>query len=543
MIELLTARSGAPSVRLDGIALHSLYDPVREAQRFVHGSVGGEAPATIVLLGEGIGHITAAARDLHPDARVVRIFYSEELARAAAVDPGPTWHPGMGLDLGEFLRQALGELDLEGLRVIEWPPSARAFPTLSRRANATLRQVVQQLNGSFVTTVAAGRLWIRNSVANFLGIDSALVGEPCAADRPVLIAAPGPSLETAVPLISEVRPRVDLWALPSSSLLLQEAGLSPDLIVMTDPGYYSMHHLHFSRSPCPIAMPLSAARGAWRLPRTRAAHGGVAAFLLSQPTFFEEALLAAAGVQPPLVPPHGTVAASALHLALCSTRAPVIVAGLDMSMRDISSHARPNAFDQLLHLQSTRLTPHHGLSFARAEGQHAERAANGTHARVTPSLRTYAGWFDEPGRDWRGRVCRLLPSSVGLRGFRDLDAASLYGLLRDAARSPGGPMLRPLEPYPSHEARKLILAGLIRGWNAELAAAETALRSRGLPALLRDSPFLLSAVYHMEPRLLLEAGRKLRRRDPSGALDEAHQMFQGCISFLSALSERTLDAR
>ena len=81
-------------------------------------------------------------------------------------------------------------------------------------------------------------------------------------------------------------------------------------------------------------MPLSAARGAWALPTSGRGlrdegNRGAPVFFLGQPVVFEKALLDAAGVSAPVIPPHGTVAATAIELALASTSGPVIVAGLD----------------------------------------------------------------------------------------------------------------------------------------------------------------------------------------------------------------------
>jgi hypothetical protein len=183
MIETFAAKSGALTARVDGIALHSPYDPAHEARRFVEAAVGQNPPSAVVVLGEGLGYVSAAVESLYPGVRLIRIFYSNEIMTLGNVrgagaarpgetvarirgDVGPVWCPGMRAGLSAFLAASLGELDLEGLRLIEWPPSARIFPAVSRNANESVHRLVQELNGSIATTLAAeiGRASCRERV-------------------------------------------------------------------------------------------------------------------------------------------------------------------------------------------------------------------------------------------------------------------------------------------------------------------------------------------------------------------------------------------
>jgi hypothetical protein len=528
MVEAFTARSGAPSLRIDGVAVHSPYDPVREAARFASEALGAEPPSAVIVLGEALGHVGAAVAALFPAARVLCVRYSPQAARIAIPPVGPAWDPSSPAPLSEFLRGSLGELDVEGLRVIEWQPCARLFPVVSLQANDAVRQVVHELTGSFTTTVGAGRRWVRNGICNLIAIEAPLSGRLCAPARPVVVCAPGPSLESCVEPLRSVRPLVDLWALPSSIPCLAEAGLAPDLVVLTDPGYYAVHHMQFDPVPCPVAMPISAARGTWRLK----GH-----YLLAQPDAFERELLAAAGLRPPVIPPHGTVAATALDLALASTTGPVIAAGLDLCFRDLLSHARPNAFDRLLLAQSGRLRPHESLLHARAASQNAVAApGRGGGARVSSALRTYAGWFD--GMAAGDRAHRLLPSTVALRGMRNLAIEGLAPLAREAVPGPGGPRLSPVRGYPGREERIGIAQRLMRGWREAIRDTGGAL-SASEPAQAPSTGLELS--YLISPRLLVDARRKARIGDPDGARTAWSEMVDDCVAFLDGIMGRIAD--
>jgi hypothetical protein len=536
MIRVFTARSGAPTLSVDDVAVHSSYDPVREAARFAADSLGGESPATVVVLGEGIGHVTDAVRGLFPAARVIPVVYSAEVFRAARFGGDPPWYPGCGTTLSAHLRARLADFDVDGLRVLEWPPSARIYPAVSRAANEDVRQVVQEMNGSLVTTVATGRLWVRNTLANLLGIEEPVTGRPCDPRRPLVIAASGPSLEAAAGILAAHRGMFDLWALPSACGLLEAAGVAPDLVIMTDPGFYSLHHLWFTRLRCPVALPLSAARGCWSL------HGdpGPRPFLLSQPSFFESSALGALGISAPTIAPHGTVAATAIDLALSATDAPVILAGLDMCSRDLLSHGRPNAFDALLRGAACRTEPHTSLLFARSAQQRMEPLPAAPRSRISPSLRVYAGWLDEASRLHPGRLVRLLPSPVALGGMAEIDAAGFRATVVSAsaaaASSTPGNKLRPVAGFPSAPARRTRALALLDTWERTVSGKTIDLVDDPATPESAATGFAICAV--LEPRLLLEARRRQRTGDAAGAAASREAMVASVVSFLRQLGDR-----
>jgi hypothetical protein len=531
MIELFTAKSGAPSLKVDGVALHSPYDPRREAQRFVREALGNEPPSAVIVLGECLGHISQAVSEAHPRALVLAAVYSAEIARAARFGQVPGWDPSNGEGLEEFLRSHLGELQIEGLRVIEWPPSARAFRASSTSANEAVRRVVQELNGSLVTTVAAGRVWLRNCFANFIHIDRVLSGPLSGDGRPIVIAAPGPSLEQAAPLLAGIRDRVALWALPSSCPSLLDRGLLPDLVILTDPGFYALHHLQFASPSCPLAMPLSAARGTWGL------HPRPASIFLEQPFAVERSLLLAAGLSAPRAVPHGTVTATAIDLALSSTRAPVIVAGLDLGSVDLLSHVRPNAFDSLLHLQSSRLQPHTGQWFLRSTDLgSASTTGRASGFRTSAALRTYAGWLATGFQGARGRLYRLLPSEVPLSSMAPLDGQALHRLLSAFPCATEERSLAPVEGYPDRPARGLIAQRLLGEWRQQVTEAQDAISAGNVD--LGRYPIALDLAHLVSPRRLVDTLRKSRLRDAAAARSAAVETLQECSAFLGVLGEK-----
>ncbi len=431
-IRFARSRAGEVYAEASGIRIHSAYDPRREARRFVEAQTADPSPATWVVLGEALGYLTEAIRERSPQARILPISYHAQLVGA---ESKTAWSPASRETIEAYLTRSLGELEIEGLKVIEWAPSGAAFPREAQRAKAAVAQAVRELSGSLTTTRAFGLRWARNCLANFLALEdrleSASLGALSPLRRLAVVAASGPSLAEALPILKPLRKSILLISLPSSLSALAAAGLRPDLVVATDGGNWaSLHLAEVARLPpgerLPLAMPLSAARGSW--------HTGGPLLLLTQATLFERELLAESRLSAIPIAAHGTVAAGALALALLLTRGPVVVAGLDLCFRDILEHVRPHTFDSIWERRESRLAPAYSAQFQRAM-ERLERASEGESfaARTSHAFRAYAGWFAGLA-DSEGRLFRLHPSPIALPGFTPLDGDALRRLSGEAAR-------------------------------------------------------------------------------------------------------------
>lgn len=554
MLEIRSARSGRQTARVEGSYIHSPYDPVEEARRFVRRSVSARQASLILLLGAGLGYLYEELHRTLPSSRIVPVFYHQELAGAFmhSLPPGSYWHPGAGQSLLGFLRRQVHELEAEGMLTLEWPPSARIFAGRSLEANQAIHQLLREIRGTLVTTSALGRLWLRNSLRNFLAIDEIFPAVlERSADVPVVIAASGPTLQESIDFLALHRTKIELWALPSSVQFLLSRGVRPDTVILTDPGYYAFSHLQCAKGMrIRLTMPLAAARGSWRI--------DARVCLLNQDTPFERLLLQRAGYSAPVVPSQGTVSATALILALRLSSAPVIFAGLDFCYRDIHSHVRPNNFENWLVPGSTRLQPLHHRLFALA-AEKAPRKAEGGRGNL--ALETYAGWFSEAGA--RGiaeprvsspqtgssehgpaagspgsRVFRLHPSDIEIPGIEGIDEGRAQQLIASRGKEapPSAPQ-RALRSYPSRRQRIRIVGDLLDRWieQTERIRCEVA-ASASMEAILRD-PDILSMIYLCNAAGLTETRRTSRLQGTQAASGKASAVLDSHLCFLEGLRQ------
>lgn len=373
--------------------LTSAYAPEREARAWAAG-VAAEAGSLVFVAGDPWGLASQAL--------------SDRGLRAIALMPGPealsrlpagveAWAPGTQT-LEEFLQDVFEETGPEGVVWEVWPAFERWAPEVVLDWSRRFRDLFRAVQGSWLTHRRFGpRLW-KNALRNFVGWEHRLVLEP--GTRPIVIAASGPSLDEGWEVLSSNRHRFDLWALPSSFETLVCRDLVPDVGVATDGGFYAREHLQrLASTQVPVLAALSSAPDP--VLETRPC------LFFGQGLPIEQALLASRGstVQ---VPSQGTVAVTALRLALAATTGPVFIAGLDLSFRGYRGHTSPHTVDRRLGALGDRLTPPEGL-WAQRFFEQATVVHEGL--RTSPAMVTYAQWFRSRARFARS-VFRIAPSAL-----------------------------------------------------------------------------------------------------------------------------------
>lgn len=447
MLQVVPARTGVPTARVDNRWIHSPYDPQREADRFVATALGdrrlgGRRRGGVIVVGAGLGYIAAAITDRYPGLTVCSVVLSDELAGYASRTDNPWWSPGSAISLPALLDRTFTDLDVVGLEAIEWHAGTAAFPDQANRATAAIHRWLTRRQASIVTTQAFGRLRLRNTVRNYLAIDHTyrLVPGSTPSRKAIVIAASGPSLDRSAPDIAAVRNQIVLWAPSSSTEALAERGLTPDLIIATDAGFYAGELAGAARrSGQVVAATLSSA------PIARAG----ATVLVTEGEPAERALLETEPDTALAVPANGTVSGTALLLAESLGLGPVIFAGLDLCYDDLDSHARPHLSGQYGARAATRTYPALTDAFRRA--QHT--VTDGRLRRLR-SLDTYAEWFADHCRGRADRFGMLLPRTD--LPFRGATLETVRALPRTVSPPRLIPLARPPLPHRRETVGRLL---------------------------------------------------------------------------------------
>ena len=378
MITIEEAKSGDETAVYGSVYLHSAYSPLKEAEKFSAGAFQGRF-STLLFIAPCLNYAGKLIRKNNSSIKLVSIYLHEIFFIRDDFSDFKWCYASSGEDLISFLNRALNETDVEGLKLAQWPASARLFGNEVSKLSSIITQHIRELHGNITTCSGFGKKLFSNFIKIFLNRDEYRLLS--ATDSPVFIAGSGPGLESSVDFIKKNRNRFILLSLPSSLSFLSNESIVPDLVISTDPGYYAAYHLSLLED-IPVAAPFTAGffSGGNSYP----------VIPLNQNSYIESAVLTEDD-HFLTIPSNGTVGGSALFLAKLLSSGPVFITGIDFSFIDILSHLRPHNFDSIIEQSSDRIKPLTDLYFKR-NIPGSFRKKNGLR-RSTKPLEVYKGWF------------------------------------------------------------------------------------------------------------------------------------------------------
>jgi hypothetical protein len=367
------------------VRLHSRYQPQIEADRYIEALKPDRGIDYFILIEPGLGYLISALRKHCSNSKVI-VLHADNGFRETESPDIPTWFPDSGIGVQEFLETTIPEG--ASARIIEWRPSLRVFGDSCLDLVRESAEFIKRCEASRRTSAAFGRRWVRNFFRSLTLLRRMILYK--AMDMPIVITGAGPGLEAALPQIRAAREGIFVLAASSSLPALAAAGITPDMIVSTDGGGWALTHLYaaFRTNPAMLAMTLCAA-----VPSQCSA---LPLLPMNDGSLWQSMALHSIGIPSVLIPQRGTVTASALELALIIGTGSIFLAGMDLAVKDIQSHARPNGFDHLFFGTASRLRPVYSQFFVRS----GEMRAGGSYD-------VYAAWFKSKIASWPARIFSL----------------------------------------------------------------------------------------------------------------------------------------
>jgi hypothetical protein len=383
--------------------LHSRYNPHAEAERYIESLGLNGNIRFFILIEPGLGYLAQELKKRRAGCKIVSLHADSRLRQYCG--ESAAWYPDSPETIQNFLEREIPETLSSSIRIIEWRPGLRQYGRLYLEILSEAADFIKRADASFRTTRNFGRRWVHNFFKNLGFIRKITLYRP--SNSALIVTGSGPSLEETLPRIRELADRAFVLAASSSVPALREGGIVADLLISTDGGGWAQNHLYSCfriTDKTPLAVNLCAA-----LPSQSSEYPFL---VLNDGSLWQTLVLSGLGIPSVIVPQRGTVTASALELALELSHGPVYLAGMDLSVRDIQSHARPYGFDWLFYGSASRLRPLYSRYFVRSR----DIIGGG-------SLEVYAAWFRDRLKNWPQRIFALDRNAVFRAAPARIDSA------------------------------------------------------------------------------------------------------------------------
>lgn len=412
MITFSTAKNGAEICIKDNIALHSNYNPQKEAERFVSAIETQFVPSSIIVTEPALSYAASFLKERFPDSTLCAVRYCKDFKKTDNLwDKIFYYQKG---SLKDELFNFFGEEQTGSLLFLSWKPSENAFSDEYASVWKEIKEYLSLSRDVLGTRMYFNKRWNKNALKFAIFLTNAVKAQNLKTSKPIVITASGPSLKQALPVLKKQRDRFYLLAASSSTLPLLENQIKPDAIISTDGGWYAQEHLKKLASNSDIKLFLSSEA---YLSNKMLQSSNI--IPLSYQDGIEALLLEQAGIVPLKAERNGTVSGTALELALTLTDNDIFFCGLDLCSSKGFQHTQPNELEQDKCIYDTRLS------------NLESRAAAGSFENE--SLKIYRNWFSTRPSNVSSRIKRVFgkncPFSKPLANIQDIDTDSFDSFL------------------------------------------------------------------------------------------------------------------
>lgn len=347
-LTFLIAKNGSTACSFDGVLLHSKYNPEQESERFVESLAVSFIPHYVVVTEPALSYCAKFLRQRFPHARICAIRYDKSFAASDNL-----WDIVFNAsnNLSNELFNTLGEEGICSTLFTSWKASERAYTLQHENAWHEIKKALEKSRDVLFTRSYFSSRWILNAISFCTRVwhAASLKKGTC----PVVVAASGPSLESALPYLKKFRASFFLIAVSSALSVLAAHNIAPDICISTDGGFYARAHmLQFNTllKKVPIALASEAAC-------VRSLFTTSCFIPLSYGDGISSALLERCNIPAMHAERNGTVSGTAMQFAQNITDAPVFLCGLDMAPAPAFQHAQPNMLEQSASSCDSRISP------------------------------------------------------------------------------------------------------------------------------------------------------------------------------------------
>lgn len=317
--------------------IHSSYDPLKEAKRFVDGLEIEKNIDYVIFLAPFGGYCNDYLKERFPQIVIIVIEYFQNMEFRL-----PAWDYCFYLyeeNLGQKLFQIIGEEGSLCTKVISWPTSERFFQNETKESLKNIQTFFNTSRDVLGTRMYFSKKWNKNAFRNMSLAKHIVKIEKTT--KPICIIASGPSLKKNLPFLIQNKHNCIIIALSSALSVLVAHGIEPDYCVSTDGGFWAKMHLRGYADRCKNTVFIVSLEASlpYSVLKNNFIHfidygDGLSHFILQNTKIDSVHALRC-----------GTVSGTAISFAQKIGENALFLFGLDLSVEKSFSHSQPNALE------------------------------------------------------------------------------------------------------------------------------------------------------------------------------------------------------
>lgn len=402
VLEVSEARDGQLTAKIDNLWIHSSRAPLKEAEKLVVNNIKGRSGLCIVL-GFGFGYHIEYLQRMHPEMDILVVehdpsLFLESLHYRDFSSLLGSSKTGFLFDISPAtLSSVLPDYQTTNINILRLRPLYERSHEYYSEIDDAISSFQRKRETNMNTLNRFGKVWIKNLFRNieiFQKAADAGIVYGRFTGMPALVIAAGPSLDTLLPHLKELRERCVLICVDTALRAVLKTGTVPDFIVVVDPQYLNTRHLdNLLDIKSDSAGPLLVSESSTHPAVFRNSSLPVLFFRSIFP--LGKMIERTAGISSE-IGAGGSVATTAWDLARRLGCSRIYTAGLDLGYPEKNTHCRTSLSSLYTEMQAYRLSPSDTISFAglqNASPCHEINNSGGT-TLTDKRLIIYKWWFE-----------------------------------------------------------------------------------------------------------------------------------------------------
>lgn len=241
-VQIEAAKSGVLTMKMNDFYIHSKYDPIKEAEKFIDKNY--KVGKTIILYGYGLGYIVESfkvARKLQEKIIVIDPFQKIEKKNEHNIY---YLDSERNTELTNHLNAILNDNDTGNIEIICSPN----YRNIDEKKYAEIYEMISNVLKSkiinFNTIQSMAWPWYENFLDNmkYTFYDETITSLFNRYTCPVIVVAGGPSLTKQLPLLKSIKGKCIILCAGSTIQTLLKHHIEPDYIVNIDGGQKNLLH-------------------------------------------------------------------------------------------------------------------------------------------------------------------------------------------------------------------------------------------------------------------------------------------------------------